>query len=302
MEKLQTLESFYHTHLNLVPENIKQELGHFNVFKLDNLKDSKTKCSSYGRKEFYKISLMSGKNIYHYADKSVYIEKNALVFTNPSVPYHWEHLTEDQHGWFCIFTEDFFHKSNMTPLQNYPVFSLGGQSVFLLTNEQNKLIEGIFLKMLKEIESDYLYKFDVLRNCAYDLIHEALKTQPAVTINHQATAANRISSLFAELLERQFPIESPMQRIELRSATDFAAQLRIHVNHLNKALKTTTGKTTSTIITERILQEARVLLKHTQWTVSEISYCLGFDELPHFINFFKKNIRITPKSYRDKID
>ncbi|CAA9211276.1 MAG: hypothetical protein AVDCRST_MAG56-2382 [uncultured Cytophagales bacterium] len=40
------------------------------------------------------------------------------------------------------------------------------------------------------------------------------------------------------------------------------------------------------------------MLKHTDWTISEIAWRLGFDELPHFINFCKKHVRLTPRTYR----
>jgi AraC-like DNA-binding protein len=101
-----------------------------------------------------------------------------------------------------------------------------------------------------------------------------------------------------ELLERQFPVESTRQRIAFRTPAQYADQLAVHVNHLNKVLKETTGKTTSALIAERIAQEGRALLKHTDWTIGEIAWCLGFDELPHFINFFKKHVRLTPRTYR----
>ena len=96
--------------------------------------------------------------------------------------------------------------------------------------------------------------------------------------------------LFLELLERQFPIDENHQRIRLRSASDFARQLNIHVNHLNRSIKEITDKTTSQIIAECILQESKILLKHIAWNVSEIAYALGFNELSHFNNFFKKHI------------
>jgi AraC-like DNA-binding protein len=153
--------------------------------------------------------------------------------------------------------------------------------------------------MFEEIASDYLYKYDVLRNLVFELIHAALRMQPATSLHSNQNASARISSLFMELLERQFPVESPLQRIRLRSATDFANQLSVHVNHLNRALKETTGKTTSLLIGERITQEARALLKHTDWNISQIGYCLGFEELPHFINFFRKYALLSPKSYRN---
>lgn len=155
--------------------------------------------------------------------------------------------------------------------------------------------------MFEEIDSDYVYKYDVLRNLVFELIHAALRMQPATTLYSSQNASARISSLFMELLERQFPIESQLQRIKLRSAADFANQLAVHVNHLNRALKETAGKTTSQLIGERTIQEARALLKHTNWNISEIGYTLGFEELPHFINFFKKNTQISPKSYRTAI-
>jgi AraC-like DNA-binding protein len=87
--------------------------------------------------------------------------------------------------------------------------------------------------------------------------------------------------------------------MQFRSASDFASQLNVHVNHLNKAVKETTDKTTSQIIAERILQEAKILLKHSRWNVSEIAYGLGFNEVTHFNNFFKKNTQLSPLKFRN---
>jgi AraC-like DNA-binding protein len=71
------------------------------------------------------------------------------------------------------------------------------------------------------------------------------------------------------------------------------------VNHLNRAVKEATQKTTTQIITERVLQESKILLKQTAWTVSEIAYALGFREATHFNNFFKKNVHIGPLKFRN---
>lgn len=97
-----------------------------------------------------------------------------------------------------------------------------------------------------------------------------------------------------ELLERQFPIDNAYRSISLRSASDFAEKLNVHVNHLNRSIKEASDKTTSQLIAERILQEAKILLKQTAWTVSEIAYALGFSEVTHFNNFFKKHVELSP--------
>ena len=88
------------------------------------------------------------------------------------------------------------------------------------------------------------------------------------------------------------------QAVHLRSSSDYARQLNVHVNHLNRAVKETTQKTTSQIIAERILQEAKILLKHSAWPVSEIAQALAFREVTHFNNFFKKHVKLSPLKYR----
>src|SRR5690606_11716618 len=107
--------------------------------------------------------------------------------------------------------------------------------------------------------------------------------------------------LFIELLERQFPIENTTQVLQLRTARDFADTLKIHVNYLNKVLKDTTGKTTTEIIASRVNQEAKILLRQTTWNISEIAYCLGFEEVAHFSNFFKRHTKVSPAAFREII-
>jgi AraC-like DNA-binding protein len=298
MYKAQSIEEFYQSKLNWIPETLKKEMGHFNVFVLDDFVGCHAKPVPYSRKDFYKISLIEGRNNIYYADKTVVIEEFALLFANPQVPYNWESLDDAQSGFFCIFTEEFFQQYGN--FKDYPVFKPGCDAVYTLDQTQRAEICRIYNRMFEEIASDYVYKYDVLRSLVFELIHSALKFKPAQSnpLSKQK-ASVRVASLFVELLERQFPIESPMQQMKLRTPADYASQLCIHVNHLNRSLKEATGKTTSQLIAERVLQEARALLKHTDWNISEIAWCLGFEEPPHFINFFKKNVELTPGSFRN---
>ncbi|AUD06609.1 hypothetical protein CWM47_35035 [Spirosoma pollinicola] len=101
-----------------------------------------------------------------------------------------------------------------------------------------------------------------------------------------------------QLLERQFPIDYISRSFPLRLASDYASQLNIHINHLNRALKKTSNKTTSQQIIERTLQEAKILLIETSWTVSEVAYTLGYSQVTHFNKLFKKYFGITPMNFR----
>jgi len=113
-----------------------------------------------------------------------------------------------------------------------------------------------------------------------------------------SNGALRLTAIFFELLEKQFPINSIKQKMKFRFPVDFAGALSIHVNHLNKCLKDITGKTTSQLIAERMMKEAQILLSCTDWNICEIGYCLKFEEVSHFINFFKKYKNINPTAYR----
>ncbi len=296
-----SLEEFYQNTATLIPDGINKEIGHFNVFKIDEIMANfrKKHVMPYNRRAYYKISVISGRNKAEYADKVVDIEKNALLFATPKIPYNWVPQDDDQFGFFCIFTHDFLiqNKSGVV-LDDLPIFQPGGYPIFQLSDEETEDITFIFSKMYKELSSDYVYKYDLLRNYLLELIHYGQKLQPATSLYPTHTASARVSSLFIELLERQFPIESPHQKLNLRTAKDYADRLAVHVNHLNKVLKENTGKTTTAIISSRIVQEAKILLKQTDWNISEIAYSLGFEEVAHFSNFFRKQTAIAPVAFR----
>lgn len=286
---------------SLLPPGIHKEVGHFNVFDIaKTIQEVKQKnVMPYNRRSYYKISLIRGRNRAEYADKVIIVEKNALLFATPKIPYHWVPIDENQGGLFCVFTDAFMvkNKSGLV-LDELPIFKAGAFPVFEISDNDADELELIFKKMEKEIASDYEFKYDLLRNYVQELIHYGQKLQPATEVHNTQNAASRITSLFVELLERQFPIEAPGQKLSLRSAKEYAERLSVHVNHLNKVLKENTGKTTTEIITGRMLQEAKILLKQTDWNVSEIAYSLGFEEVAHFSNFFKKQTTFTPLAFR----
>jgi len=296
-----TIDQFYKQVSAFVPEGISKEIGHFNVFNVEDLFERLKRKPEmpYNRRAYYKISLISGRNRAEYADKVITIEKNALLFATPKIPYHWIPQDFNQSGYFCIFTDEFLvHTKSGVILDDLPIFKAGGYPVFQVSDEETTEIAAIFKKMTKEMASDYAYKYDLLRNYVLELIHFGQKLQPATALYPTHTASARVSSLFVELLERQFPIESPHQKLKLRTAKDYADNLAIHVNHLNKVLKENTGKTTTDLITGRIVQEAKILLKQTDWNISEIAYSLGFEEVAHFSNFFRKQATLSPLAFR----
>lgn len=253
----------------------------------------------YNRRDYYKIWMLIGKSVLHYADRSIEIDRPALIFTNPLVPYSLESGAAERKGYKCVFTDEFLKVGGrMEVLRQSTLFKTGSDKVFFLDKKQFEDVKGIYRDMLAEMATDYAYKYDVLRNYVCLLIHISLKMRPVLNEAKHINAATRITALFMELLERQFPIDSPDRELGLKKAGDFARSLSVHVNHLNYAVKEVTGKSPSILISDRIISEAKALLKYTDWSVSAIAFSLGFEYPTYFNNFFKKNTGVTPLSMR----
>ncbi|MBC3784223.1 helix-turn-helix domain-containing protein [Spirosoma utsteinense] len=298
MQPTESLEAFYRHKFNTLPDTPPANTGQVNVFRLEDCLAPTTAPVPYSRRDFYKITLIRGRNLYHYADKSIEIDGPTLVFFNPQVPYTWQAVSGDTTGFFCIFREAFFRGAFDVGLTDLPLFQPGGKPAYTLNTDEDAQVSALFEKMLAEINSDYALKYDLLRNYVSELIHYALKRRPSDVLHQHPDARSRLTAIFLELLERQFPIESPARRFTLRSASDFARQLAVHVNHLNRCVRDTTGKTTTDHIADRLAGEARALLRHSDWNVAEVGYSLGFDEPTHFNYFFRKHTGLTPSAFR----
>src|SRR3954465_13608146 len=81
---------------------------------------------TYNRKDFYKISLSTGKYLFHYADRSFQTDETILFFGNPRIPYSCEVIAQTE-AYSCLFTEDFLKLSERSEsLLKSPLFKIGG--------------------------------------------------------------------------------------------------------------------------------------------------------------------------------
>lgn len=276
--------------------NAELKLKGFAVYEIDSQGHT---GYTYSRKDFYKVNLTTGKFIFHYADMSIETDDTFMFFANPHIPYSCQPLSPYFTGYTCLFTEEFLKSGDRSEsFQQSPLFRIGGTPILKLDNEQKEFITSIFKRMLTEQSTDYAYKGELIRNYINLIIHEAVKMQPSEAQPNGKSAPERITTVFLELLERQFPIESTERPLELRTAQDFAKNLHVHINYLNSAVKEVTGKTTTAHIADRIVSEAKALLQHTDWSIAEIAYALGFEYPTYFNNFFKKKTGEIPKAVR----
>lgn len=87
----------------------------------------------------------------------------------------------------------------------------------------------------------------------------------------------------------------------LHSPKDYAELLFMSAKTLSKIVKDTYGKTLSTLITDRVIIEAKRELYLTGKTIKEIGFALGYEDEYYFSRFFKNKTGISPKNYRTTV-
>ena len=110
---------------------------------------------------------------------------------------------------------------------------------------------------------------------------------------HRVAAASKHLPALVEAISKT--PDAGFLPLEFDAADEVAVARSIH------ATRETSGKTTTRHIAERLTQEAKNLLRHTNWNIGEVAWCLGFEERSHFINFFKKNAQVSPGAFRDHL-
>lgn len=267
------------------------------------MEEARCGMALFNRRDMFKVVLvLEGANELHYTTRSYAVDRPALVFTNRLVPYSWECVEGygEQEGHICCFTEAFLHSAMRgVSLKDSVLYRVDGNPVYFLDEEQLGYLTEAFVRMRRDLATDYLHKYDLLRNQLSIIIHEATRLEPVGALPAVATnAAERITNLFLRLLEYQFPIMQQLHEPILKNAQDYADRLAVHVNHLNRSVKEVTGKTTTAHIAERLISEAKVLLHHTDWSVGDIADSLGFEYATYFNSFFKKHTGRAPLAFR----
>ena len=105
--------------------------------------------------------------------------------------------------------------------------------------------------------------------------------------------ANPVISKFMSLIDVHFREE--------RSVSFYAEKLHISANYLNIISKKNLNTSASSLIQNRILLEAKRLLKVSEMSVKEIVYALGFYDHASFSKFFRSNTGMTPTQFKEKI-
>lgn len=303
METVETLTEYYEMTCKKLPRDLQRSNGlrrHFNVFRRD-------KCFGimpFRQRDYYKVSLCRGQAVLYTEKGEVAVDYPAIFFSSPVVKFGWRNISDEQAGFVCLFNELYVNAELRQQLKQLNrLFDDEVYSFIRLTDEQYELLCGYFKKMHEEYSDpfEFPYKEEVIQNILKLIIYTCMKIRISKAPWNRAEKPDLLVSRFFDLLDAQFPVDSPHNPIQIKAPADFAKHLFVHVNHLNHTIKQYTGKPTSRLIQERRMAEALSLLRNSDWTIAEIGASLGFDYPQHFNAFFRKLAGASPRAYREEL-
>lgn len=237
--------------------------------------------------DFYLVVLFTRGSGTHEIDFNTYSIKPGTVFLmRPGQMHHWN-LSDDIDGYVFFHDGDFYDKGyTISSVLDYPFFnSIHDPPLVLLKKKAFEYFKSIFKSIVDEYQSNELMKYEKI-HALVSLVYIELSRYYKTTTNIQ----NKTYQLKLRELERYIGLHFKTKKYP----HEYAKLMNVSEKHLNRICKECLNKTTSQLIAERIIIEAKRLLIHKHHTVSEISSLLGYDDNSYFTRFFKKNCGETP--------
>lgn len=265
----------------------------FEIIDFEKLyQNSRDLLATPHRSGFYHILWTTENSPTHYIDFSpLHTYPGNILFIHKDMVKQFDANIIGK-GKLILFTDAFFstqehhtHFLNTTVLFN---------DYFRVAKIENK--NDLLVQIFNQIEEEFNQPFDqhksiILRNLLQNLL---MHCERIYRKNHliEISKGNELDILisFKKLLEENYR--------ENKIVSFYAACLNITEKKISQCTFHTIGKTPKEMINERVILEAKRMLAHTNLSIKEIGYYLGFDEATNFVKFFKKLERMTPLLFR----
>lgn len=235
---------------------------------------------------------LSGSHDAHLGADYRWLRPNDLVIVPENTLYASSHVRNCT-GYCIHFKTEFIQPVLSGSLtDDFPFFDLDAERIINVTAEESGLLQQSFQDIIHEYERFSHEKEYLLRNYIHNLllrIREIYRPH-ANKIHDVSTRSEKLAGQFKRLVARNFR--------ESRNVRDYAELMHISAKYLCDVVKEVTGKTPREIINDVLLLEAKVLLKSTDMTLSQIGLTLRFDDQSHFSHFIKQHTGYTPQSLR----
>ncbi len=246
------------------------------------------------RKDYYLLVMVKQGSSRHWVDMKPYtLEPDTFYFSTPA-QVHLKEQTEPLIGTLLCFTDEFLSLEDNHSLKVLPIIQNphNGHELKLLPTEI-LFIDDILQKMHTEYQQKNTWKGGMLQAYLRVLLIYLSRLYTEQFQDTEKSEGRVLLEKFRSLIEEEY--------VKLHEVAAYAGLLNISPGHLSDLIKQQSGKTAIAHIHDRLMLEAKRLLFHTEQSVKEIAFGLGFEDAAYFNRFFKRSANQTPVAYRTQI-
>ncbi len=291
MKDLSTKIEKYHLH-KAHPEKLQFEVYDLNRYR----KKSGEKAAIAHSHSYYQIIWFFDEGGVHTIDFKDYpIKKNMVLFI-PKDHIHAFDTNYSVEGYLIHFNESFFMHNDIDIFLKYNIFNSHKNSCYVIDEETVSVATSYMELIKKELSLRRAFGYE-------DIIRFSLKSLLIILERiHRSDGNTHLQ--FSSHYELQFAkykelIEENYQKS--LSVSDYAELLNISSKTLTTITKNIVDKPASQLIAERVILEAKRLLRFTSLQIGEIAFKIGFEDASYFVKYFKRFVGISPKMYRDAV-
>ncbi|REA58541.1 AraC family transcriptional regulator [Dyadobacter luteus] len=242
-----------------------------------------------GRKEFFEIVWLKNENALHTL-KGGEVMRGDWIYLIP--PYRVHQLNKaGKKGVLLSFKRDFLDEDVKEFLLDvFKIFNIQGEfSCLRLDLETAEQLAKVYEIMEEEYERE---------NSSTTILKALLKVflLQLVRIKEQDFTVQDIN----QKRVYEFMVLLEMNYQQVRNTDFYAGKLGISSKRLNQILKEKLDKTGMQLIHDRIVLEAKRQIIHSESTIKEIAYDLGFKDRPYFSRFFKQHTGQSPEQFQNE--
>lgn len=280
----------YHLH-KAHPEKLQFQVYDLNAYR----KKNSGKAAEPHSHSYYQIIWFFESGGSHTVDfKSFEIQKNTVLFISKDQVHSFDENLEVS-GCLIHFNESFFMHSDIDIFLKYNIFNARNNPSYIIDANTAEIGTSYISLIRKELNKRNSFGNEqVIRFLLKSFLISVERVHRTTTKNNiEITNQHELLYYkFKELIEENYMIHS--------SVSFYAAALYISSKTLSTISKSMVQKTPSQLITERIVLQAKRLLQFTSLQVGEVAFRLGFEDVSYFIKYFKRNMGLSPKAYRDE--
>lgn len=238
------------------------------------------------------ILVFSGKAVMNINKIQCDVKANMLIAIAPFQSYIFLDRTEDFRYQIIAFKLEFMSDFPLL-LRPSVVEKIDVQPCVHLSKAKIKLIKEYFKNIFWQYEQfEHPSRVNIIKASLFILIAEIsyIYSEQATTV--RTTHKEQIVDDFFRLLHTFYRKE--------RKPEFYATHLNLSTKYLTKVLQDVTKQTLYVWICDFVVREAKIMLRSSDLSVSQIADELNFPSSSYFARYFRKYVGVSPVAFREE--